>query len=83
MAVFGHRKCSGYISGHRKGFRAPLTKDMGLMGQEGKCTSHQGLVRPLHGPNQREKERGEEKGKGGFGLPLPFLPLLFPSLSGK
>ena len=55
---------------------------MGLMGQEGKHTSHKGLVRPPYGPNQEEKERGEGKGKGGFGLPLPSLlpPFSFPLL---
>ena len=37
---------TGYLSGHRKGFRAPPTKDMGLMGQEGKHTSHKGAGAP-------------------------------------
>ena len=35
---FRHRSVlgsTGYLSGHRKGFRAPPTKDMGVMGQEG------------------------------------------------
>ena len=42
---------TGYLSGHRKGFRAPPAKDMGLMCQEGKRTSHKGLVRPPYGLN--------------------------------
>ena len=60
--------------GSLKGFRAPPAKDMGLMGQEGKCTSHEGLVRPPYGPAKEEKERGEGKGKSGIGFPLPSLP---------
>ena len=64
--VFGHQKCFGvtrYLSGHRKGFRAPPTKDMGLMGQEGKHTSHKGLVRSHMGlPNRRRKGgKGKER----------------------
>ena len=54
----------GYISGHRKGFRAPPTKDMGLMGQEGKHTSHKGLVRPPYGPKQRIRKEGRENERG-------------------
>ena len=52
---------TGYLLGHRKGFLAPPAKDMGLMGQEGKHTSHKGLVRPPYGPAKVEKERGEGK----------------------
>ena len=59
IILFGLRKGSGI---HRKGFRAPPAKDMGLMGQKGKCTSHKGLVRPYRGrPYEEEKERGEGK----------------------
>ena len=63
----------GYISGHRKGFRAPPGKDMGLMGLEGKRSSQQGLLRPSYGPHQRRKERGEERRKGRDSA-SPFLP---------
>ena len=52
---------TGYLSGHRKGFRAPPTKDMGLMGQERKHTSHKELVGPHMVRPKEEKER--EKGK--------------------
>ena len=60
--VFGHQKCfggTGYLLGHEKGFQAPPAKDMGLIGQEGKRTSYQGLVRPPYGPNQRIRKEGE------------------------
>ena len=56
---------TGYLSGYRKGFRAPLAKDMGLMGQEGKHTRHKGAGAPPHmgWPNWRRKGEGEkEKG---------------------
>ena len=46
----------------RKGFRAPPAKDMGLMGQEGKRTSHKGLVRPPIWSGLRRRRKGE-KGK--------------------
>ena len=47
--VFRHRKCSGgtgYVSGHRKGFRAPPAKIWALLGQERDIPAHKGLVRP-------------------------------------
>ena len=46
IIVFGLRERFGI---HQKGFRTPPAKDMGLMGQEGKRTSHKGLVRPPYG----------------------------------
>ena len=63
--VFGHRKCSGgtgYISGHRKGFRATPGKDMGLMGQVREHTSPQGAGAPtiwdgVGGEGKRARER--------------------------
>ena len=79
--IFGHRKCSGgtgYISGHRNGFRAPPDIYMGLMGQEGKHISQQALLRPPYGPNERRRKEGKGEGKGGFSHPLPSL---LPSLS--
>ena len=62
------------ISGHWKGFRAPLAKDMGLMGQEGKRTSHQGLVRPPYGPNEKRRKQGKGEGEGGIQPPPSFPP---------
>jgi len=55
---------------------------MGLMGQEGKHTSHKGLVRPPYGPSKVEKERGRRKGKKGNRIPPSFhlSPLSFPLL---
>ena len=64
--VFRHRKCFGM---HRvlirspEGFRAPPAKDMGLMGQEGKRTSHKGAGAPPYRLAKLEKERGRRKGK--------------------
>src|SRR6266536_2525695 len=75
--IFRHRKCSGgtgYISGHRKGFRAPPAKDMGLMGQEGKRSSQQGLLRPPYGPHLRERKEGKREGRGGIRPPPSFPP---------
>ena len=63
---------TGYISDHQKGFPAPPAKDMGLMGQEGKLTSHKGLVHPPYGPAKVEKERGRRKGKKGNRIPPSF-----------
>ena len=83
--VFGHRKCSrGYQVhiGSSEGVLGTPGKDMGLMGQEGKRSSQQGLLPPPYGPNQRRKERGEERRKGRDSA-TPFLPssLLLPSPS--
>ena len=52
---------NGYLLGHRKGLREPLAKDMGLMDQEGKRTSHKGLVLPHMSRPKEEKERGKGK----------------------
>ena len=69
--VFGHRKC------HRKGFRAPQAKDMGLMGQEGKHTGHKGAsVPPPIWGGQIGEGKGKEERKKGIGFPLPNLPFL-------
>ena len=81
--VFGHRKCSGgyrvYI-GSLEGVPDTPAKDIGLMGQEGKRTSHKGLVCPPYGPAKVEKERGRRKGKKGNRIPpsFPLHPLSFP-----
>ena len=77
MIVFRHRKCfggTGYLSGHRKGFRAPPAKDMSLMGQEGKRSSQQGLPCPPYGPHLRGRKQGKREGRGGIRPPPSFPP---------
>src|SRR6266536_1239103 len=77
MMIFGHRKCSegtGYISGHRKGVPGTPGKDMGLMGQERDRPAPGGLVRPHIGRIGGKGRRRRENERGGFGLPLSFLP---------
>src|SRR5215216_401208 len=84
--IFGHRKCSGgtgYLSGHQKGFRAPPAKDMGLMGQEGKHTSHKGAGAPPIWASQIGEGKGKEKRKKGIGFPLPPLSFLLRIGIGK
>ena len=84
--VFGHRSVSGcirYLSGHRKGFRAPPTKDMGRMGQEGKRISHKGADAPPIWSGQIGEGKGKEERKKEIGFPLPPLPLLLRIGIGK
>ena len=81
--VFRHRKCFGGYRihiGSLKGFRAPPAKDMGLMGQEEKHTSHKGLVRPHMVRPKWRKEKGRRKGNRGNMIPpsFPLSPLSFP-----
>ena len=67
--VFGHKKCSGRYRVHigsPEGVPGTPSKDMGLMGQEGKRSSQQGLLRPPYGPHQRRKEKGKREGSGGI-----------------
>ena len=65
------RRVPGTYRVTRRGPGHPPGNYMGLMGQEGKHTSHQGLVRPPYGPN----EKGE--GKGDSASPFPFSPSSF------
>src|SRR5215216_4845135 len=77
MILFGHRKCSGgtgYISGHRKGVPGTPGKDMGLLGQEGKRSSQQGLLRPPYGLHLRERKGETREGRGGIRPPPSFPP---------
>ena len=80
--VYGHRKCFGGYRVHigsPEGVPGTPNKDMGLMGQEGKRSSQQGLLHPPYRPNENVKERGEERKEGeGFVRPLPSFPLLLP-----
>ena len=62
--VFGHRKCSGGYRVHigsLEGVLGTPAKDMGLMGQEGKRTSHKGLVRPPIWAGQGGEGNGKEE----------------------
>ena len=78
--VFRHRKCFGryqVLIGSPKGVPGTPDKRLGLMGQEGKCTSHKELVCPpicssLRGEGKRGRERKE------WNMIPPSSPL-FPS----
>ena len=77
--VFIHQKCFGgyrVLIGSPEGVPGTPIKDMRLMGQEGKCTSHKGLVCHPYGLAKVEKERGRRKGKKGNRIPPSpsFLP---------
>ena len=77
--VFGHRKCSGgYLVhiGSLEGVPGSPDKDMGLMGQEGKRTSHKRAGVPPIWASQIGEGKGKEERKKGIGFPLPPLPFL-------
>ena len=55
---------------------------MGLMGQEGKRTSHKGLVRPPYGPAEGGEGKGKEERQVWNRIPTSFsLPLLGKSVA--
>ena len=80
--VFGHRKCSrgtGYVSGHRKQFRATPNKLYGPNGPRERQTSpKRGWCAPYR-PNRRRRKgrKGRRKGEDSAS-PFPSPP---PSLS--
>ena len=72
------------LSFYRKGFRAPPAKDMGLMGQEGKHTSHKGAgAPPPIWAGQIGEGKGKKERKKGIGFPVPPLPFLLRIGIGK
>ena len=82
MIVFGHRKCSGgtgYVSGHRKGFRATPGKLYGPNGPRvGQTSPKRGWCAPYR-PNRRRRKGREGRRKGeDSASPFPSPP---PSLS--
>ena len=81
--VFGHGSVPegiGYISGHRKGFRAPPAKIWALWAKRGIDQPTRGWCAPIKAEIGGEGKRGREKEGEGFGLPLPSLlpPPSFP-----
>ena len=71
--VFGYQKCSGvtgYVSGHRKGFRATPGKLHGPYGPRGEThQSQRGWCAPPIWAGQIGVEKGKEERKKGIGFP--------------
>ena len=75
--IFRHQKCSGgtgYISGHRKGFRASPRQLHGPTGPRRGQTSPSGVGAPHVGQNKGEGKRGRDKGRGAIRPPPSFSP---------
>ena len=70
MGVLGTYRVTGRGSGQ------PPASYMGLMGQEGKHTSHKGAGAPPIWASQIGERKGKKERKKGIGFPLPPLPFL-------